>query len=311
MPQGTVLAPLLFLLYVDDMADVLQHSTMKLFADDAKIKKSIKTVEDRSLLLEDMDRINQWAAENSMELNAEKYQLLQHGPNEFLKRPYTLPDGTMVERENAVKDLGIVVDTKLEWKPHITQVIKSASQTAGLILRSFETRKKEPMLLLWKTYIRPHLEYLSPIWSPHLVGEIQRIEGVQRAFTAQISGCEKMNYWQRLQHLGLYSLKRRRERYKILYLWKVHHKLLPNHLNLDFLPSVRRGAYLERPLGKAKLEGVNTRIFNSCSSTAASLYNNVPKIVKEQTTLEGAKRELDKYLSKIPDEPPVKGYVAH
>ena len=310
VPQGTVLAPLLFLLYVDDMANVLKHSTMKLFADDAKVKKSIETEEDRLLLLDDMGRINQWAIDNSMELNAQKYQLLQHGRNELLKMPYSLPDGTTVERENAVKDLGIVLDSELSWKPHITHVIKSASQTAGRILRSFETREQDPMLVLMKTFIRPHLEYISPIWSPHLIGEIQRVEAVQRAFTAHISGCEEMTYWQRLHHLGLYSLQRRRERYKVLYLWKLYHGLLPNHLNLVFKPSARRGPYVERPLGKAKLKSVNSKIFNSCSSTAVSLFNAVPKVVKEQLTLEGAKRELDKFLSKIPDEPPLKGYGA-
>ena len=67
---------------------------------------------------------------------------------------------------------------------------------------------------------------------------------------------------------------------------------------------------MERPLGKAKLKSVNSTIFNSCSSTATALFNAVPKVIKEQTTLEGAKRELDKFLSKIPDEPPLKGYGA-
>eukprot|EP00116_Pleurobrachia_bachei_P017110 sb/3477372/ len=101
---------------------------MKLFADDAKVKKSIETEEDRLLLLDDMGRINQWAIDNSMELNTQKYQLLQHGRNELLKMPYSLPDGTTVERENGVKDLGIVLYSELSWKPHITHVIKSATQ---------------------------------------------------------------------------------------------------------------------------------------------------------------------------------------
>ena len=209
-----------------------------------------------------------------------------------------------------MKDLGILVDPELSFKPHVTHVVKSATQTAGRVLRSFETREKDPMLLLLKSFIRPHLEYISPIWSPFLVGEIQRVEAVQRAFTSKISGCEELNYWQRLRHLGLYSLQRRRERYKILYVWKMYRNLLPNHLNLDFKFSLRRGPYVERPLGKSGSKRVNSTVFNSCSSTAVALFNSVPRVVKEQLTLEGAKRELDKFLSNIPDEPPIKGYGA-
>lgn len=310
VPQGTVLAPLLFLLYVNDMSKVLMHSTMKLFADDAKLKKNIKSEHDRSLLLEDMGRVNKWAFEHSMELNAQKYQLLQHGRNESLKSPYQLPDGTIVKRDDHVRDLGILVDPDLSFKSHISHVIKSATLTAGKILRTFETREIEPMLILFKSYVRPHLEYISPVWSPHLIGEIQRIEGVQRAFTSRLNGCEGLNYWQRLRYLGIYSLQRRRERYKILYVWKMYRGLLPNHLNLDFKFSVRRGPYIERPLGKSSLKSINSSIFNSCTSTAVALFNTIPKEVKLQGTLEGAKRELDRFLKNIPDEPPIKGYGA-
>ena len=68
--------------------------------------------------------------------------------------------------------------------------------------------------------------------------------------------------------------------------------------------------YVERPLGKSGSKRVNSTVFNSCSSTAVALFNSVPRVVKEQLTLEGAKRELDKFLSNIPDEPPIKGYGA-
>ena len=308
VPQGTVLGPVLFILYVNDMPDILKHSSMKLFADDAKLHKTIKSDADRALLLEDMENVSKWAQENSMELNSNKFQLLQHGRSDDLKKPYTLPSGHTIHGDSSVRDLGITIDPQLNWKEHTSKITKTANQVCGKLLRTFETRDEETMMVLFKTYIRPHLEYLSPIWSPYEIGEIQRIEAIQRSFTAKIESCQHLNYWQRLEHLGLYSLQRRRDRFRILYMWKVYKGLAPDHLNLDFKNSLRRGPYVERPLGKSASKTVNTSIFHSCTSSAVSLFSATPKFVKEQTTLEAVKRELDHFLTKIPDRPPIKGY---
>ena len=308
VPQGTVLAPLLFLLYVDDLASVLKHSSIRLFADDAKVHKTIQTEGDRKLLLEDLGRIDQWAKENSMQLHSNKYQLLQHGGNEELKCPYNLSNGHIVSSTETVRDLGVTVDTGLNWKDHITEICGKAKQVSGRILRSFESRDKDTMLTLLKSFVRPQLEYVSPIWSPHSVGDIGRLEALQRSFTAKINGLESLNYWERLRVLDLYSLQRRRERYKILLVWKIYRGLIPNHMNLSFRESGRRGAFVQRPLGKSSSKRINSLIFNSCTSTAVSLFNAAPREVKDKGTLEGAKRALDKFLRQIPDEPPIKGY---
>ena len=98
------------------------------------------------------------------------------------------------------------------------------------------------MLTLFKTFVRPRLEYVSPVWSPHLVGDISRIEAIQRAFTAKINGLDSLNYWERLRVLELYSLQRRRERYKILLLWKIYRGIVPNHMDIAFRETGRRGA---------------------------------------------------------------------
>ena len=77
------------------------------------------------------------------------------------------------------------------------------------------------MMLLYKSYVRSHLEYCCPLWSPHLQCDIMHIEAVQRSFTAKIAGFRYLNYWERLQRLSLYSLQRRRERYTIIVIWKM------------------------------------------------------------------------------------------
>ena len=125
-----------------------------------------------------------------------------------------------------------------------------------------------------------------------------------------------MDYWERLKALGIYSLQRRRERYKILYIWKITNGLVPNpapkSINIEPTNS-RRGQKAERWIGKARgkcYKSVNKLIFNSFSSTAVGLYCAVPAAVKEQSTIEGAKAALDKFLSTIPDKPPTRNYTA-
>lgn len=102
--QGTVLGPLFFLLYINDMFEVVKNSILKVFADDSKLHKLLKTLLDRILLEDDLNAIVKWSKKNNMELNTTMFQLLQYGKNVSLKQPYTLPDGTVLEASEYVKE---------------------------------------------------------------------------------------------------------------------------------------------------------------------------------------------------------------
>jgi len=310
VPQGTVLGPLLFLLYVNDIFDAVKNALLKLFADDSKMQRIIHSLFDHELLQKDMESVTKWATSNNMELNINKFQLLQHGKNAELKIPYQLQSGSDLIASKVVKDLGVFVDSNLNWKAHIQTKVNDAAKKAGWVLRTFTTRDKDTMLLLFKSYVRSVVEYCCPLWSPHLVGEITKVEGVQRTFTSKISGCQTLNYWERLKKLDLYSLQRRRERYMIILVWKMEHLLIPNVASLEFRQSGRRGATCKRLLGSSKYSSTNTTIFNSFSSVAPAMYNLVPAQVKNCSTLPIMKLELDRWLQSIPDTPPTPGYLA-
>ena len=310
VPQGTVLGPLLFVLYINDLPDRLLHTKCKMFADDTKLHRKICTNDDRDLLIKDLDEVISWANANSMELNNTKFQLLQHGKSTHLKKPYSLEGNIEVSNKCEVRDLGVMVDPGLTWKPHITETIKKAKTMASWVLRIFRTREQDHLLSLYKTYVRSQLEYCSPLWSPQGIGEIQRLEAVQRSFTARIEGIENLDYWERIKHLGIYSLQRRRERYKILYIWKMTNGLVPNPFGIEFRHSGKRGLVASRRLAKPSApKYVKTLVHDSFSSTAVALFNIVPETVKEQPTLEMAKAKLDSILTKLPDKPPTKNYI--
>jgi hypothetical protein len=120
VPQGTVLGPLLFILYINDLFSVVKHSKVKVFADDSKLHKNISSPSDCQLLQEDLHAVVRWANSNNMELNENKFQLLQHSKNQDLKHPYLLPSGKSISSDDVVKDLGVYIDKDLRWRQHIS-----------------------------------------------------------------------------------------------------------------------------------------------------------------------------------------------
>ena len=309
VPQGTVLGPLLFILYINDLFLVVKHCKVKVFADDSKLHKNISSPSDSERLQEDLCAVVRWAVANNMELNESKFQLLQHGKNPDLKQPYSLPSGASISSDEVVKDLGVFVDKDLSWRQHITRKSSEAANKAGWVLRTFSTRDRDTMMMLFKTYVRSITEYCCALWSPHLQCDIIMIESIQRSFTAKIAGYKHLSYWERLKQLDLYSLQRRRERYRIILVWKIYYGKIPNSVNISFQHSPRRGVTCLRPLGGSKYKSVNTMRFHSFASVASALYNAVPHDIKSIPTLPKFKAALDRFLHTVPDTPPTPGYT--
>ena len=96
------------------------------------------------------------------------------------------------------------------------------------ILRTFKSRSPEVMKTLWKSLVLPILDYCSQLWCPISAGQIQQLEQIQQSFTRKIRLDERPDYWERLNLLKMYSLQRRRERYRIIYVWKILEQQVPN-----------------------------------------------------------------------------------
>ena len=116
----------------------------------------------------------------------------------------------------------------------------------GWILRTFRRRSKGVMLALWKTVVQSILDYCSQLWSPSDQSSISLLEGVAKAFTARVSGMEGLDYWDRLQQLGMYSQERRRERYQLMFIWKLSQGRVTGY-SLPFHNNDRRGTHVIVP----------------------------------------------------------------
>ena len=185
------------------------------------------------------------------------------------------------------------------------------------ILRTFTDRTKDLMLTTWKMLILPILDYSSQLWCPQSKGDIKMVEDVQKAFTRKIFLHGGENYWERLRSLRLYSLERRRERYRILYVWKILENLVPNLTNqrtqIKSTSSIRFGRKCVTPsVTKTASSRVQSLREESLSVNGAQLFNILPKDLRNMTNVELPvfKKKLDEFLATIPDEPLSPGYTA-
>ena len=187
-----------------------------------------------------------------------------------------------------------------------------AKKQACWVLRTFQSREPILMLTLLKTLIYPLIEYGCQLWSPHKLGEIRQLEDVQRYFTRKIEGMTDKNYWERLKHLKLYSLERRRERYIIIYTWKVMYSKVPNIDGGNKIKpkwNDRTGIKCIIPPLNSRSKGrIGTLKENSFFIKGPKLFNCLPNEVRDFCDkLEDFKAKLDKYLVCVPDKPNLLG----
>ena len=195
------------------------------------------------------------------------------------------------------------------WSLHVSKITTKAIQKSAWVLNTFSDRSSFAMMTMYKSLIRSHLENCCPLWNPQKISDIQALEAIQRHFTSKISGLNTLNYWERLSHLKLQSLQRRRERYSIIHMWKIYNNLAPNDLNFHFYNNPRLGTKVSlnrviRPNSKYQTLRDNSFVF-----VGAKLWNLLPPDVTSQTNLDAFKVMLSKFLDKYPDKPPSPGLI--
>ena len=164
VPQGNVLGPVLFILFIKDMKLCVKNSQVRFFADDTQIMKEISCVNDT-----DLNDVLHWSLQNNMLLHEDMFDLITHRANPLSTLPelphiselfsYFTSSGITLYPTDTVKDLGVITSFDLSWSPHIVIIVSQARSVASWVLSVFKTRARPTMLTLYKSLVRSHLEY--------------------------------------------------------------------------------------------------------------------------------------------------------
>ena len=227
VPQGSVLGPILFLIYANFITKNV-NSDWKAFADDYKVcifyprsspSQSVNVVR---ALQRDLDSICSVSKSWNLRLNPAKYYAMRFGRAEI---PTDEPISYYIEDQelqfvDSYRDLGVVVDSSLRFHQHIKVVAAKAGGLMGELLRSTVCRTKDFMVSIFVSHIRPMIDYCSCVWNVAYLEDVRRLESLQRRWTREISGVEALEYVARLKAIGLYSIQGRLLRADMVKIWK-------------------------------------------------------------------------------------------
>lgn len=221
VPQGSVIGPALFVIFINDLPEVVHSSKYKIFADDTKIISELDN-DGASTLQSDIDRLLEWTNLWKMELNFGKCKILHFGKNNPKNNFYFNCKDTqkLIEESNEERDLGILTNSKFKFQSQCSSAAFKASRVLGQLKQAFHSRDSHTWKKLYATYVRPHLEYAVQAWSPYYQKDVSLIEKVQRRATRIPSDLRGLKYNQRLAKLGLQSLKDRRLRGDLIQWYK-------------------------------------------------------------------------------------------
>ena len=298
VPQGSVLGPTLFVLYINDLPDIVD-STVKLYADDAKLYRAIRGPEDNKTLQDDLKALGEWSQRWQLNFNPNKCSMLRIRPRNSTCELYTYKMGSVeLEWQEAEKDLGVLMDQRLSFQDEISARIAKANRIVGTIRRTFSFLNADMMKTLFKALVRPHLEYGAPIWSPALRKDVDRLEQVQRRATKMVPELRQLSYPNRLKRLKLPSLAFRRlrgdmvETFKILnHFYDIDHN---SFFTLSQLTTRNNSLKIYTPRVKKNIR------LNSFSYRIISHWNNLPQSVVTAPSLNSFKNRLDDHWMNHP-----------
>jgi hypothetical protein len=291
VPQGSVLGPLLFIVFINDMPEVVKNFKCKLYADDSKIIARIKNESDSCKLQQDLDAIVKWTETWLMQLNLDKCKVMHVG----YKNPafnYTMAQHTLTTTE-AERDLGVTITSDIKWHVHANNITSKANSILGWMRSAFMCRDENLWKKLYTTYIRPHLEFAAPAWNVYNRQDIDRIERVQQRATKVSHNLKQHSYPDRLKVLELTTLETRRTRGDCIQAYKIQtdRDIVDWHVQ----PLVSDHALGHRPRLRREIVSSCQQRHHFFTNRIVNNWNSLPVSATSATDVNGFKKAYDTF----------------
>jgi hypothetical protein len=280
IPQGSVLGPFCFFVFMNDLPNVVKFCKLKLYADDVKLYFRYSPGAWSNLLQRDLNAIVEWSNMWQLCISAPKTFILHIG-SKNTRNVYNI-NGAAIGPVDSIKDLGVYVCSNLSWSQHVYETVKKANKVCNVILHAFINHDINLYMSAFNCYVEPILDYCCYVYNPVLCRDIDVIENVQQAFTRRAffkCGITKMCYADRLNYLNVCSLEYSRFLTCLTLFYNVYHKHVVCNVLNDF----------KCPLRVHNLRGHNLRLFVPfCQSNVrksffkyrfARIWNDLPQCV--------------------------------
>ena len=301
IPQGSVLGPLLFVLYINDLLHTA-ISQVFLLADDTKLYRQIGNDSDHKIFQDDISKRQSWEDDWLLKFHPDKCKILGVGKKELTHQYYmTKNDISLValSRVQYEKDVGVTFDEDMIFCKDISTRVNKANSIMGIIRRTYTYLDPQSFKLLFKSLLRPYLEYGAPIWNPRLKRDITELENVQRRATRQVPELKGLSYEDRLRKLQLPTLRYRRPRGDMIETYKLLHDIydpiLPKLLD-PVEKSKTRGHRFKLPKKSAK-NNIKGHVF---SHRIVNDRNSLPEDMVSAPSVNAFKNRFDSHWRNHP-----------
>ena len=298
VPQGSVLGPSLFILYINDIATKL-NSTVRLFADDTVAYLAIKGSKDAESLQQDLTKLGEWEKKWCMEFHPSKCQVISITKcRNTIEHKYTL-HGHQLEHVREAKYLGLNITNDMKWSTHIDKIIGKASRTLGFLKRNLQINQPKLKEQAYKSLVRPLLEYSSTVWDPDTKKDTDRLEMIQRRSARYVLNRYRntSSVGSMLQQLKWQTLETRRKHARLTMLYKISKQQVDTPGLKSLLQPITRPSRHHNSKAYQIPETSKEYIKNSFFPRTIREWNVLPESAVNSPSIDSFKNSLCKYCT--------------